>query len=88
MLDLHSATMSHIVCLMFNPVLSKQNRKQELESHDKSGNEDSGDMSEEEEEEEVGHGRRSGLWSGLHNKLSHSLISFIFTVIYILHLAV
>lgn len=46
---------------MFNPVLSKQNRKQELESHDKSGNEDSGDMSEEEEEEEVGPDRTSGL---------------------------
>lgn len=88
MLDLHTATMSHIVCLMFNPVLLKQNRKQDLESHDKSGNEDSGGMSEEEEEEEVGPGRRSGLSSRLHNKLSHSLISFIFTVIYILHLAV
>lgn len=30
------------------------NRKQDLESQDRSGNEDSGDMSEEEEEEEVG----------------------------------
>lgn len=29
-------------------------RKQDLESQDRSGNEDSGDMSEEEEEEEVG----------------------------------
>lgn len=46
---------------MFNPVLSKQNRKQDLESQEKSGNEDSGDMSEEEEEEEVGLGRTSGL---------------------------
>lgn len=61
MLDLHTTT-SHIVCLMFNLVLSKQNRKQDLESHDKSGNEDSGDMSEEEEEEEeVGPDRASGL---------------------------
>lgn len=54
MLDLHTTTSSHKVCLMFNPVLLKQNRKQDLESHNKSGNEDSGDMSEEEEEEEVG----------------------------------
>lgn len=30
------------------------NRKQDLENQDRSGNEDSGDMSEEEEEEEVG----------------------------------
>lgn len=30
------------------------NRKQDLESQDRSGNEDSGDMTEEEEEEEVG----------------------------------
>lgn len=29
------------------------NRKQDLESHERSGNEDSGDLSEEEEEEEV-----------------------------------
>lgn len=53
MLDLPTATTSHIMCLMFNPDLSKQNRKQDLETHNKSGNEDSGDMSEEEEEEEV-----------------------------------
>lgn len=61
MQDLHTVIMSHIVCLMFNPVPLKQNRKQDLESHDKSGNEDSGDMSEEEEEEEVGPDRTSGL---------------------------
>lgn len=30
------------------------NSKQDLESHERSGNEDSGDVSEEEEEEEVG----------------------------------
>lgn len=30
------------------------NRKQDLDCQDRSGNEDSGDMSEEEEEEEVG----------------------------------
>ncbi|KAG8009575.1 Serine/threonine-protein kinase PRP4-like protein [Nibea albiflora] len=36
---------------MFTVVLSR-NRKQDLESHERSGNEDSGDMSEEEEEEE------------------------------------
>lgn len=50
MLDLYTTTASYIVGLMFNPVLS--NRKQDLESHNKSGNEDSGEMSEEEEEEE------------------------------------
>lgn len=37
---------------MFN--LKFLNRKQDLESQDRSANEDSGDMSEEEEEEEVG----------------------------------
>lgn len=57
---LHTATISRKICLMFNRVLSKQNRKQDLESHNKSGNEDSGDMSEEEEEEEVRHVNTSG----------------------------
>ena len=43
-------------------------RKQELESHERSGNEDSGDLSEEEEEEEVRtawSGRSPSQWEGL-----------------------
>lgn len=43
-----------VVISIFMILCSPFNRKQDLESHERSGNEDSGDMSEEEEEEEVG----------------------------------
>lgn len=51
-------TLIYYVNLYYCPAIHKFcsvfNRKQDLESHERSGNEDSGDMSEEEEGEEVG----------------------------------